>query len=247
MFGVSRHCSFFSCLNGFCFRRQFFIKGQRVELNYRIRDPQVRVLDDKGEQIGIMTSQEANRLADSRGLDLAKINPGSNPPVCKIMDYGKFKFDAVKREKEQKKHQKNSEMREMRLSMNIDKHDLETKARQTKKLLTDGDKVKVSIRMRGREQAHAKLGVTVMNNFFALCEDVSVIDIKAHTEGRNIFMILTPKKLEAKSNKSRQPKTDKKISELKETSSQNKLQQNLGDKLKAKLNDAEEKNKNLDF
>jgi translation initiation factor IF-3 len=149
------------------------------------------------------------------------------------MDYGKFKFDATKREKELKRNHKSSGMREMRLSMNIDTHDMQTKARQTIKLLTDGDKVKVSIRMRGREQAHSKLGVGVMDSFFALCEAVSVVDVKAHTEGRNIFMILAPKKPEKNKDKGDKAKS-KAVEPKPEALPATKLTQNmaaLADKL----------------
>jgi len=186
-------------------------------------------LDENGEQLGIMSSQEANRLANSKGLDLVKINATSKPPVCKIMDYGKFKFDTVKREKELKKNQKNSELREMRISMNIDKHDMETKARQTVKLLSAGDKVKISIRMKGREQAHAKLGVDVMDSFFAMCEEVGEVDIKPHTEGRNIFMILKPKKVEKPTKGSHL--YQKKVDPNPPKNSNNSSVQSLGDKL----------------
>ena len=112
-----------------------------------------------------MSAVEANRIADEKNLDLVKISPTANPPVCKIMDYGKFRFDAAKKEKDARKNQKVSEMKEVWLSMTIDTHDLETKAKQAAKFLKNGDKVKVSIRMRGRQQAHASLGVDVMNEF----------------------------------------------------------------------------------
>lgn len=154
----------------------------------------MRVIDENGVQLGIMSSYEANRLADEKNLDLVKISPNSEPPVCKIMDYGKFKFDAAKKEKDARKNQKVSEMKEIWLSMTIDTHDLETKAKQAMKFLSGGDKVKVSIRMRGRQQAHADLGVKVMYDFFEIVKDVSVIDKKPLTEGRNILMILVPKK-----------------------------------------------------
>lgn len=141
-----------------------------------------------------MSAVEANRIADEKNLDLVKISPTANPPVCKIMDYGKFRFDAAKKEKDARKNQKISEMKEVWLSMTIDTHDLETKAKQAAKFLKNGDKVKVSIRMRGRQQAHASLGVDVMNDFFTLVEDVAEMGKKPLTEGRNIIMILQPKK-----------------------------------------------------
>ncbi len=141
-----------------------------------------------------MSAAEANGIADRKNLDLVKISPNVTPPVCKIMDYGKYKFDAAKREKDARKNQKVSELKEVWLSMTIDKHDLETKAKSAIKFLSAGDKVKVSIRMRGRQQTHADIGVDVMNRFYALCENVSTIDKRPTTEGRNILMILTPKK-----------------------------------------------------
>ena len=154
----------------------------------------MRVIGEDGKQLGIMSAAEANALADRMNLDLVKISPDANPPVCKIMDYGKYKFDAMKREKDARKNQKVSELKEIWLSMTIDTHDLETKAKSAVKFLSAGNKVKVSIRMRGRQQAHADLGIEVMNRFFALCESVAVMDKKPLTEGRNILMILAPKK-----------------------------------------------------
>ncbi len=168
--------------------------NKEVEINDRITDAEIRVIDENGQQLGIMSAREANRLADEKNLDLVKINPGGNPPVCKIMDYGKFKFDAAKREKDMRKNQKTIELKEIWLSMTIDTHDLETKAKQCMKFLQGGDKVKVSIRMRGRQQAHAALGVEVMNDFYEVVKDACVFDKKPMTEGRNILMILAPKK-----------------------------------------------------
>ncbi|MBO5215056.1 MAG: translation initiation factor IF-3 [Clostridia bacterium] len=165
-----------------------------MEINDRITDAEVRVIDENGVQLGIMSAREANRIADEKNLDLVKINPGSTPPVCKIMNYGKFKFDAAKREKDAKKNQKVTDLKEIWLSMTIDTHDLETKAKQCIKFLKAGDKVKVSIRMRGRQQAHASLGVDVMNEFYEIVKDASNMDKKPMTEGRNILMILSPKK-----------------------------------------------------
>ncbi len=141
-----------------------------------------------------MSAAQANRIADERNLDLVKISPSVVPPVCKIMNYGKFKFDTAKKEKDARKKQKTSELKEVWLSMTIDTHDLETKAKQASKFLSSGDKVKVSIRMRGRQQAHADIGVQVMYKFFDIVESVSVMDKKPVTEGRNIIMILNPKK-----------------------------------------------------
>ncbi len=141
-----------------------------------------------------MSAAEANRIADQKNLDLVKISPTTVPPVCKIMDYGKYKFDTAKRDKDARKNQKASELKEVWLSMTIENHDLETKAKSAMKFLTAGDKVKVSIRMKGRQQAHAILGVDVMNRFFAIVESVAVMEKKPLTEGRNILMVLSPKK-----------------------------------------------------
>ena len=165
-----------------------------VELNDRICDREVRVIDDDNTQLGIMSAAEANRIADSKNLDLVKISPNATPPVCKIMDFGKFKFEMQKREKDARKNQKITELKEVWLSMTIDTHDLETKARSAQKFLRNGDKVRVSIRMRGRQQAHAALGVEVMHDFFNIVQQDAVIDKQPTTEGRNILMILSPKK-----------------------------------------------------
>ncbi|MDR0426740.1 MAG: translation initiation factor IF-3 [Clostridiales bacterium] len=176
------------------FRRIKAISKDVIELNDRIRDPEVRVIDENGQQMGIMSAARANALADERNLDLVKINPTAAPPVCKIMDYGKFKFDASKREKDSKKNQKVNEMKEIRLSMTIEAHDMEIKARNCLKFLQNGDKVKVSIRMRGRQQAHAAIGVEVMKKFYASVESACNYDKMPTTEGRNILMILAPTK-----------------------------------------------------
>ena len=165
-----------------------------AETNFRIRDKEVRVLDSDGSQLGVMSAKEANALADKKNLDLVKISPNANPPVCKIMDYGKYKFEQSKRDKEAKKAQAVTELKEVWLSMTIEEHDLETKAKHARKFLVAGNKVKVLIRMRGRQQAHARLGVEVMANFYAVVEDVSLQDKLPTTEGRSIVMILTPKK-----------------------------------------------------
>ena len=167
---------------------------KEVEINEKICDAEIRVIDENGVQLGIMSAVEANRIADERNLDLVKISPGTVPPVCKIMDYGKFKFDAAKREKDARKNQKVTELKEIWLSMTIDVHDLETKAKQCRKFINGGDKVKVSIRMRGRQQAHSALGLDVMNDFFNMVQDCCSYDKKPMLEGRNILMILAPKK-----------------------------------------------------
>ena len=154
----------------------------------------MRLIGDDGAQLGIVSSVEAIRIAEEKGLDLVKISPNAVPPVCKIMNYGKFLFEQVKKAKEAKKNQKVVEIKEVWLSMTIDVGDLNVKAKQTQKFLTAGNKVKVSIRMRGRQMAHSELGLEVMNRFYELVKEQGVIEKKPQTEGRNIWMMLVPSK-----------------------------------------------------
>ena len=163
-------------------------------MNGEIRDREVRVIGDDGQQLGIMSAQAALRLAEEKDLDLVKISPTANPPVCKIMDYGKYKFELGKKEKESRKNQKMVEVKEVRLSMTIDTNDLNVKSRQAQKFLEAGNKVMVSIRLRGRQNAHSFLGIEVMNKFFETLEGKGVMDKKPATEGRNITMMLSPAK-----------------------------------------------------
>ena len=169
------------------------IKEQH-QINEEIRDREIRVISAEGEQLGIMSAQEALRIAEEADLDLVKISPNAVPPVCKIMNYGKFKFEQAKREKENRKNQKVVELKEIYLSMTIDVGDLNVKAKKTIEMLGDGNKVKVSIRMRGRQMAHAAMGVDVMNRFFDMLGGKAVMDKEPKTEGRNILMILSPAK-----------------------------------------------------
>ena len=141
-----------------------------------------------------MSSREALSIAEDAGLDLVKISPNANPPVCKIMNYGKYVFELSKKAKEAKKNQKTTEIKEIWLSMTIDVGDLQVKAKQTQKFLQSGNKVKVSIRMRGRQMAHQEIGVDVMKRFFEMVKDCGTIEKQPLTEGRNIWMMLTPLK-----------------------------------------------------
>ena len=168
-------------------------KTQETQINSAIRDAEVRLVGANGEQLGIMSAKEANEIADREGLDLVKISPNAVPPVCKIMDYGKYLFDKTKREKEQRKNQKIVELKEVQLSMTIEQHDIDIKAKHATKFLLNGDKVKVSIRMSGRQQAYADRGVETENAFAKSLEEISVIEKPAKVEGRNIIMILAPK------------------------------------------------------
>ena len=167
---------------------------EQYQINEEIRDREVRVISATGEQLGIMSSAEALRLADEENLDLVKISPNAVPPVCKILNYGKFKFEQTKREKENRKNQKVVELKEIYLSMTIDIGDLNVKAKKTLEILSEGNKVKVSIRMRGRQMAHASMGVDVMKRFFDMLGGKAVMDKAPVTEGRNILMILSPAK-----------------------------------------------------
>jgi len=154
----------------------------------------VRLLNENGEQVGIVPLSEALSQAENKNLDLVLINAKSNPLVCKIMDYGKFKFDSIKREKELKKNQNISELKEIQLSMTIDKHDLETKAKHGNRFLLEGDKLKVVLRMKGRQNAFSKMGLEVMQEFFTLIENNGNIEKQAQIYGKSIIMIIVPKK-----------------------------------------------------
>lgn len=150
-----------------------------------------------GAQLGIVSGQEAKRLAEVANLDLVKIASQATPPVCKIMDYGKYRFETLKKQKEAKKNQKTVELKEIWLSMTIDVGDLNVKAKQAQKFLASGNKIKVSIKMRGRQNAHSALGVDVMNRFFETVGPVAVMEKRPLLEGRNILMILAPSKSNA--------------------------------------------------
>ncbi|MEN6418783.1 MAG: translation initiation factor IF-3 [Clostridiaceae bacterium] len=162
-------------------------------INEEIRDPQVRLIDENGGQLGIVDIRTAQKMADERELDLVKIAPNSDPPVCKFMDYGKYRFEMSKREKEQRKNQKIIELKEIRLSSTIDLRDMEIKAKQCVKFLGEGDKVKVSIRFRGRQITHNEIGAEVMTRFFEMVTDSAIKEKMPKMEGRTMFMILSSK------------------------------------------------------
>lgn len=163
-------------------------------INEEIRDKEVRLIGSEGEQLGIVSAAEAQKLADEKNLDLVKIAPQAKPPVCKIMDYGKHKFEIAKREKENRKNQKVSNIKEVRLTPNIDDHDFNTKLNQAVKFLKSGDKVKVSVRFRGREITHSSLGRDLLVRFREGVEEVGISDKDIKLEGRNMAMVLSPKK-----------------------------------------------------
>ncbi len=166
----------------------------QTQMNGDIRDREIRVISQSGEMLGVMSPREALHIAEEEGLDLVKISPNAVPPVCKIMDYGKFKFEQAKKEKENRRNQKIVELKEVQLSMTIDVGDLAVKAKAATKFLTAGNKVKVSIRLRGRQMAHANLAKDVMNNFCNGLQEIAVVEKPMNMEGRNIIMILAPKK-----------------------------------------------------
>lgn len=169
------------------------IANKEVQINEQIRDAEVRVIGETGEQIGIMSAAEAQKLADEQDLDLVKISPNATPPVCRIMNYGKYRYEQAKREKDARKNQHVVETKEVRLGLNIDVADFDTKQRQATKFLKQGNKVKVSIRFRGREMGHPELGQTIMDRFATACEESAVIEKPAKLEGRHMLMFLAPK------------------------------------------------------
>lgn len=164
-----------------------------MELNESIRDKEIRVIDADGSQLGVMQTQDAMRRAEEQNLDLVKIAPQGVPPVCKIMDYGKYRFELQKKDKEARKNQKVVEIKEVRLSLNIDTNDFNTKVGQAEKFLAKGDKVKVSIRFRGREMAHTNLGLEVQQRFAAALPEATV-EKQPKLEGRSMQMFLAPAK-----------------------------------------------------
>ena len=163
-------------------------------INGQIRDREVRVIGTDGEQLGVMSARDAQKLADEAELDLIKIAPKAKPPVCKIMDYGKFRYEQQKREKEAKKKQHVVETKEIRLSPNVEMNDLKTKANNARRFITKGDKVKVTLRFRGREMAHISSSAHVLDDFAKMLEDIAQVSKAAKLEGRNMTMFLEKKR-----------------------------------------------------
>lgn len=164
-------------------------------INDEIRDREVRVIDENGEQLGVMQTRQALSMAEERELDLVKIAPQANPPVCKFMDYGKFRFEQSKKDKDQRKNQKIIEVKEIRLSPTIEDHDIDVRVRNAIKFLKDGCKLKCSIRFRGRMVTHSEIGVQVMNAFYSRIEEYAVMDRRPLTEGRTMTMMLSPREI----------------------------------------------------
>ena len=163
------------------------------QLNEDIRDSEIRLIGSSGEQLGIMSAAQAQRIADEQGLDLVKISPQATPPVCKLMDYGKFRFEQGKREKEAKKNQHVVEIKEIRMSPGIDVGDFNTKLKNAQKFLADGNRVKVSVRFRGREMAHTDIGKDLLVRFAEQCAEVATLDKEPKLEGRSMSIFLSPK------------------------------------------------------
>ena len=163
------------------------------QLNEDIRDSEIRLIGSTGEQLGIMSAAQAQRIADEQGLDLVKISPQATPPVCKLMDYGKFRFEQGQREKEAKKNQHVVEIKEIRMSPGIDVGDFNTKLKNAQKFLADGNRVKVSVRFRGREMAHTDIGKDLLVRFAEQCAEVATLDKEPKLEGRSMSIFLSPK------------------------------------------------------
>lgn len=173
------------------FRRCWIIK--ELQINEEIKDKEVRLIDVDGKQLGILPIKKALEISEEKRLDLVKVAPTANPPVCRIMDYGKYKYEIAKKEKEAKKNQRIINVKEIRLTPNIEDHDLKVKARRAIEFLKAGDKVKVTVRFRGREMGHTEIGYEVLNNFSKLTEEVGTVEKAPKLEGRNMTMHLSPK------------------------------------------------------
>ena len=181
------------CIRALIFPEVFTIANAVHQINEEILDKEVRLIGSQGEQLGIMSAEEALKIATENDMDLVKIAPGSVPPVCRIMDYGKFRFEQTKKEKEAKKNQRVIEIKEIRMSPGIDTNDFNTKLKNAQKFLTDGDRVKVSVRFRGREMAHTDIGAVLLKDFAEKCTEIANMDKAPKLEGRSMSMFLSPK------------------------------------------------------
>ncbi len=175
------------------FWRCLSISNKELQINEQIRDKEVRLIGPDGVQMGIVSSETALSVAMEHNLDLVKIAPQAVPPVCKVINYGKYRFEQAKREKEAKKNQHVMDIKEIRLSLNIDTHDFNTKLKHASRFIASGNKVKVSIRFRGREMGHPELGTEIMDKFASECSDFASVEKPAKLDGRNMLMFLAPK------------------------------------------------------
>ena len=186
-------CSFFVCQILYEKRRCFGISSNVHQINEEIRDSEIRLISATGEQLGIMSAAQAQHIADEQGLDLVKISPQAKPPVCKLMDYGKFRFEQSKKEKESKKNQKQAELKEIQMSLNIDTNDFNTKANQAIKFLKNGDKVRIKVRYRrARELSHANLGEELMQRVLEAVSEYGACEKPAKLEGKNYMAVVAP-------------------------------------------------------
>lgn len=174
------------------FTRRAAIREQKARINWRIRVPQVRLIDDEGEQVGIVPTAEALHMAEERGLDLVEVAPNADPPVCRLMDYGKFLYEQAKKEREARKNQKVVEIKGIRLEPNTDTHDLEVKAKQARRFLEGGDKVKFSVRMRGRQLAHPDVAISMLEGIAEELRDIATVEQRPSQEGRIQTMVMAP-------------------------------------------------------
>lgn len=183
-----------STCNFFIWRYITISKDVQHEINNEIRDREIRVIDETGEMLGVMNTREAQALADEKNLDLVKVSPNAKPPVCKILDYGKFRYEEIQRLKEAKKNQKAVVIKEIRMSVRVEEHDINVKIKNCIKFLEQGSRVKVAIRFRGREMAYTEQGKEVLLDFAERVADLAVVEKAPKIEGRNMVMYLAPKK-----------------------------------------------------
>ena len=183
------------------FRRCLTIATQTHLLNDEIREPEIRLISEDGEQLGVMSSDQALKVAEEHEMDLVLISPQAKPPVCKIMDYGKFRFEQTKKEKEARKNQRVIEIKEIRMSPGIGENDFNTKLKNGQKFLLDGDRLKVTVRFRGREMAHTSIGEQLLTSYADQCSEIAAMDKNPKMEGRNMFMFLSPKPQDKQANK----------------------------------------------
>ena len=181
---------------------------KELSINEEIRATEIRVVDADGSQLGIMKTQDARKLAYEKGLDLVEMAPGAQPPVCRIMDFGKFRFEKEKKKKEAKKKQQKIDIKEIQLSCRIDTHDFETKLNHARRFLTAGNKVKVSVRFKGREMNHTAIGLEVINKLGEACTDIGTIEKPAVLDGRQMIMFLAPKSATPAKSKKEKAETD---------------------------------------
>ena len=172
--------------------RRAAIRDSKARINGRIRVPQVRLIDEEGEQVGVVPTFQAQQMAEQRGLDLVEVAPNADPPVCRLMDYGKFRYDQAKKEREARKNQKVVELKEIRMQPNTDDHDIEVKSNQARRFLEEGDKVKLTVRLRGRQNAHPDIGIKLLTDMSEMLRDIAQVEQRPQHEGRAQSMVLAP-------------------------------------------------------